>query len=79
MGNKYEDIFVENDIIIADNEEITKAKGFAEALTVITCMNNGFDYISTNLGFYICLIVFILQLICYVAYCCCGKPLIIEK
>ena len=76
MGNKYEDIFVENDIIISYNEEITKAKGFAEALTVITCMNNGFDYISTNLGFYICLIVFILQLICYVAYCCCGKPLI---
>ena len=76
MGNKYEDIFVENDIIISYNEEITKAKGFAEALTVITCMNNGFDYISTNLGVYICLIVFIIQLICYVAYCCCGKPLI---
>ena len=77
MDNEYEDIFIENDFDIIKYKESLKAKGFSESVKVIKCLNNGFKgkYMVTNFGIMLSLIAFILQLIFYIYYCCCGKPL----
>ena len=77
MGNIYQDIFQESNIEFVPYKSDVEAKGISEAAKVIKCMKKGIKYkfFKNNEAAIFILIAFILQVCCYVAYGCFGKPL----
>ena len=77
MGNTYQDIFQESNIEFVPYKSDVEAKGISEAAKVIKCMKKGIKYkfFKNNEAAVFILIAFILQVCCYVAYGCFGKPL----
>ena len=77
MGNTYQDIFQETNIEFVPYKSDVEAKGISEAAKVIKCMRKGLKYkfFKNNEAAIFILIAFILQICCYVAYGCFGKPL----
>ena len=78
MGNEFSEIFEPIDFNFVPYKSTEKTKGFSEAIKVIKCMLKGIKYsnFKINLAAIIILAAFIIQIICYIAYGCFGKPLI---
>ena len=77
MNIHFEDIFQGKKIEFVPYKSNMEAKGVSEAVKVIKCLNKGIKWgkFKYNTAAIICLIVFILQVIFYVAYGCFGKPI----
>ena len=78
MGNEFSEIFEPIDFNFVPYKSTEKTKGFSEAIKVIKCMLKGIKYshFKINLAAIIILAAFIIQIICYIAYGCFGKPLV---
>ena len=78
MGNEFSEIFEPIDFNFVPYKSTEKTKGFSEAIKVIKCMSKGIKYsnFKINLAAIIILAAFIIQIICYIAYGCFGKPLV---
>ena len=77
MNIHFEDIFQGKKIEFVPYKSNMEAKGVSEAVKVIKCLNKGIKWgkFKYNTAAIICLIVFILQVIFYLAYGCFGKPI----
>ena len=73
----YLDIFNSPKFEFVPYKADSEAKGFSEAVKVIKCLKEGIKWknFKINTAAIVCLVVFILQVIFYVAYGCFGKPL----
>ena len=77
MTKKFEDIFNSPKFEFVPYNIESEAKGFSEAVKVIKCLNEGIKWknFKINAAAIICVVIFVLQVIFYVAYGCFGKPL----
>ena len=77
MTKKFEDIFNSQKFEFVPYNIESEAKGFSEAVKVMKCLNEGIKWknFKINAAAIICVVVFVLQFIFYVAYDCFGKPL----
>ena len=76
-NTKFEYLFEKNDIKYTLSTIKEKAKGISEAAKAISCTKEGLKYsnFKNNDAAILILVFFIIQIVCYVAYGCFGKPL----
>ena len=82
MGNKFEDIlYPKIEFSNYNNETSNPSNSIGESFKMLKCANNGFNKknISANGGFFIALIVIILEIACIIIYCICSKAINLEK
>ena len=82
MGNKFEDIlYPKIEFSNYNNETSNPSNSIGESFKMLKCASNGFNKknISANGGFFIALIVIILEIACIIIYCICSKAINLEK
>ena len=78
-GNSFEDILAGEkfEFVHYEGEEV-KSNDFADSFGIIKCVSNGFHLknIKSNIGFFLCIIAVVAQIILYIYYTFYSKPII---
>ena len=77
IGKTFEDILNSPKFEFTPYDSDTDPKGFSEAVKVVKCLTKGIKYSSfkRNTAAIICVVIFVVQCLLYIAYGCYGDPL----
>jgi len=77
IGKNFEDFLNSPKFEFTPYDSDTDPKGFSEAVKVVKCLTKGIKYSSfkRNTAAIICVVIFVVQCLLYIAYGCYGDPL----
>ena len=77
IGKTFEDILNSPKFEFTPYDSDSDPKGFSEAVKVVKCLTKGIKYSSfkRNTAAIICVVIFVVQCLLYIAYGCYGDPL----
>jgi hypothetical protein len=76
MGNQLEEILSETEFTHYDGP-LDEVNNFIDTINIIQCIGNGFNSknIQANAGSFICIIAIVAQVVLYIYYSLCSKPI----
>ena len=75
IGNKFE-VILEDDQFELYDGIIKGQNNFVDSLGIIKCTKSGFKNLKANIGFYLVIIGIGMQIVLYIIYALCSKPII---